>query len=98
MILYPKIVCYSCYLTLRHPNRVGIDTELVPPTWLPRVTPFLVCNDATAIPRGSTRKIKAKGRPRDDGVDHQRKKIVHHLHTLRTYIFSNDVLHLRLTF
>lgn len=95
--IYPKIVCHCCYLTLRQIQTARDtgryrETELVPRTWLPHGDPCSVCHDAPTTPCGRPRKIKAKGRPRDDDLDHQRRKIVHHLSTLRTHTFSDCAL------
>ena len=93
----PQIVCHCCYLTLRQIKTARDkgryrETNLVPLTWLPHGDPCTVCHDASTTARGRPRKIKAKGRPRDDDLDHQSRKIVHHLSTLRTHKFSDYAL------
>ena len=91
--IFPKIVCHCCYLTLRQiqtarENQQFREADLVPRTWLPNSNPCMLCQDVPTIHRGQPKKIKAKGRPRVDDIDHTSPK-----HTTHTQIFRSCTQH-----
>ena len=95
--IYPSGVCHGCYLTLRkllNAKEAGQyrNTDLVPLTWIPHNDLCQLCENTSVTPRGRPKKRRGSGRPRADDIQHQGRKIYHHVGHLQTHKYYNTSL------